>query len=408
MGLERCRGCGAGEIGVVLDFGATPIADRLATAEDPGADDPRAPLSLGACRGCGLVQLTEALDPALLFDDRYPYLSSVSATLNTEAEALAGRLVRELALGPDSRVLEIASNDGYLLRHFREAGIPVLGIDPAGPAVEAARERGIPTVQGFFDRAQAARLASEGERADLVIANNVLAHTPDIDGFLEGVATVMKPSGRAVFEVQWLYRLVAANAFDTIYHQHVFYFSLAALLPLLAAHGLTVIEAEPIAAQGGSLRVHAARGGEAGASVAEILELEAGAGLGAEPELDGFAGRVETTASQIRDLVREFTDAGHRVAGYGAAAKATTLLHACSLGAGEVSFIVDRNPVKQGKFMPGSRIPITAPERLRADPPAAVLLLAWNLADEILAQEKAYIEAGGRFILPLPQPRILP
>ena len=408
MNRDGCRSCGKIGLVPVLDLGFAPIADRLVASDSPPSDDPHAPLAVASCGSCGLVQLTHTVDPADLFDDHYPYLSSVSDTLKAEAETLAGRLIGELALDGESWVFEIASNDGYLLRHFQRAGIPVLGIDPARPAVEAAMAHRIDTLHGFFDRALGARLAAEGHRADLVIANNVLAHVPDVDGFLEGVALVTKPTGRAVFQVQWLHDLIKGNAFDTIYHQHVFYFSLTALLPLLARHDFTVLEVERIPAQGGSLRLHAGRAGEPGASVGEILEIERRSGLGAAPALEAFAGRVEATAARIRDLVRGFRRNGDVVAAYGAAAKGTTLLHVCSLGAEDISYVVDRNPVKQGQFMPGSRIRIVAPDKLRMDPPTAILLLAWNLADEILGLEAAYIRSGGRFIVPLPEPRFLP
>ena len=266
-----CRSCGTGDLDLVIDFGTVPIADRLVGAGDPPDEDPRAPLALTVCGQCGLVQLAKTVDPSILFDGRYPYLSSISATLTDQAKALAERLIAELSLDPGAQVTEIASNDGYLLRHFQDAGIGVLGIDPAGPAVEAAKARGIPTLSRFFDPAMAAELAADGHAADLIIANNVLAHVPDIQGFLAGIRRVLKPSGRAVFEVQWLHDLVVGNAFDTVYHQHVFYFSLSNLLPLLSRFGLTVLEVERIPAQGGSLRLHAGRDGQAGDSVAAIL-----------------------------------------------------------------------------------------------------------------------------------------
>lgn len=407
MTRDTCGGCGQSELVPTLDFGDAPIADRLVAMDSLPSEDPRAPLALTSCTHCGLVQLDQVVDPRKLFDDQYPYLSSVSSTLRAESEILANRLIRQCSLDGGSKVLEVASNDGYLLRYFHEAGIKVLGVDPAKPAVEAAQACGIRTLHSFFDLALAEKLAEQGEVADLVIANNILAHVPDVNGFLAGLALVTKPSGRIVLQVQWLHDLVAGNAFDTIYHQHVYYFSLTSLLPLVTRHGFTIVEVERVAAQGGSLLIEIARDGEPNASVHEILEIERQSGLGCPASLGQFADRVKETCARIGELVREFKSNGGVVAAYGAAAKGTTLLHLCNLDSEDVSYVVDRNPQKQGRYMPGSRIPIVGPDKIRNEAPSAILLLAWNLADEILCQEAEYIQGGGHFIIPLPEPRVI-
>jgi len=408
MNRTACRGCGRSGLEVVLDLGQMPLANAILEEADLARPEPRYPLALAYCPDCWLVQITETVAPELLFRE-YAYFSSVSDEFVEHARAIAERLIVERGLGPDSLVVELASNDGYLLQHYATAGVPVLGIDPARNVAEVATARGVPTLAEFFTLELADELARSGRTADVVHANNVIAHVPDLNGFVAGIARILKPGGVAVVETPYLRELVERLEFDTIYHEHVFYHSLTALSGVFERNGLGVVDVERLAVHGGSLRVFAAHSGaaEATRAVHSLLAEEAAVGLCSPGYYATFAGRVEALGRELRTMLAGLRSGGHTVAAYGAAAKGAVLLNAFDIGPDVVSFVVDRSPHKQGHLMPGVHIPIVAPDQLVARRPQECLLLAWNFADEVLAQQAEYRRLGGRFIIPVPKPTLV-
>jgi SAM-dependent methyltransferase len=402
-----CRGCGKAELEVVLDLGEMPLANAILGPADLEAAEPRYPLALAYCPLCWLVQITRTVDPDLLFRE-YTYFSSVSDAFVEHSRTIAERLIAERRLGPDSLVVELASNDGYLLQHYARAGVPVLGIDPARNIAEVATARGIPTLAEFFTRDLARELARTGRTADVVHANNVIAHVPDLNGFVAGIATILKPGGVAVIETPYLRELVDRLEFDTIYHEHIYYHSLTALSRVFERNGLAVVDVERIPMHGGSLRVFAEpAGGRPGGAVRSLLAEEAAVGLCSPTYYASFAARVAELGRELRSMLIDLRARGRTIAAYGAAAKGAVLLNAFDLDASLISFVVDRSPHKQGHWMPGVHIPIVAPDQLVARRPDACLLLAWNFADEILAQQAEYRRLGGKFIIPVPKPTLV-
>jgi SAM-dependent methyltransferase len=397
-----CISCGAAPLQPILDLGATPLANALLTEKELAAPEPRFPLELRFCAKCALVQITERVPPERLFGE-YAYFSSFSDTVVAAAKALAQRLAKERRLGAGSLVVEVASNDGYLLRHYRDAGVPVLGIEPAANIARVANERGIPTQCRFFGREMAANLP----RADVLHANNVLAHVPDLNGFVAGIAAVLKPSGVAVIEVPYVRDLIERCEFDTIYHEHLCYFSASALEPLFRRHGLGLAALERIPVHGGSLRLFIEKGFSAGPSGKTLLEEEKSLGMLEHRYYAGFAAKVEKLRRELRALLARLKVEGKRVAAYGASAKGSTLLNYFGIGAAELDYVVDRSTEKQGRYTPGTHLPILPPAHLLQDRPDYVLLLTWNFQDEILAQQAAYRSGGGKFIVPIPELRIV-
>jgi SAM-dependent methyltransferase len=408
--LAACRISGSTNLVPVLSLGALPLANALRTEAQLGESEPRYPLELVFAPESALLQLTLSVAPEQLFSD-YVYFSSFSNGMVNSASALVDRLVRERRLGARSLALEIASNDGYLLQHYKQRDVPVLGIEPAANVARVAvAERGIPTRTEFFGLDLAHKLVAEGIRADVVHANNVLAHVPDLNGFVEGLRVVLKSDGVAVIEVPYLRDMLDRCEFDTIYHEHLSYFSLTSLQRLFARHALAIVDVERIPLHGGSLRVFvtAARPGRAAAStVAALLAEEVSWGVGEPAAYADFAGRVERLRADLRELLGRLKSDGKRIAAYGAAAKGSVLLNYCGIGADLLDYVVDRSTVKQGRYMPGVPLRIEAPERLLADRPDYVLLLAWNFADEIMAQQDDYRRRGGRFVIPVPAPRVV-
>ncbi|WP_135552823.1 class I SAM-dependent methyltransferase [Paenibacillus cymbidii] len=406
--LHRCRFCREPLTDTFVDLGLSPLANRFVRPEE--ADRPALfyPLHASVCRSCLLVQVGEYETPAAIFAD-YPYFSSYSDSWLAHAEQFAASAVKRFALGPRSQVVEVASNDGYLLQYFRERGVPALGIEPAGNVAQAARDKGIPVIAAFFGTELARRLASDGLRADLLVANNVLAHVPDLNDFVAGIALLLKDDGTASLEFPHLLELMRHGQFDTIYHEHFSYFSLHAVRRIFAAHGLAVVDAEPLPTHGGSLRVYARRSdaapGErrAGAGVANLLRLEREAGLLRLDAYTGFAERATRAKTAIWRFLLEQRAAGRTVAGYGAPAKGNTLLNYCGVDRSLLSYVVDRNPHKQGQLLPGTLIPVYAPERLRETKPDTVVVMPWNLKREI-ADSLGFVKAwGGRLAVLLPE-----
>jgi SAM-dependent methyltransferase len=368
------------------------------------------PLHAWVCGDCLLVQLEEFEAPENIFSD-YAYFSSYSDTWLQHAERFAGTVSGRFGMGTASQIVEIASNDGYLLQYFKQRGVPVLGIEPAVNVARAAEEKGIPTRVEFFGTQCAGQLASEGVRADLIVANNVLAHVPSANDFVEGIRMLLAPQGVATLEFPHLLRMMLENQFDTIYHEHFSYFSLLAADRLFGRHALRVFDVEELLTHGGSLRLYVCHAGEAKhartSAVDKVLADERSARL---DSLDAYAAFQEQVRATKRGLLKFLIDtknAGKRIAAYGAAAKGNTLLNYCGIRGDFLDFVADRSPHKQGRYLPGTHIPIVHPERIREARPDLLLILPWNIKDEVMQQNAFIREWGGRFVVPIPQVTVL-
>jgi hypothetical protein len=403
---SQCRSCGQVGLTPILSLGKTPLANRLLTDEQLGSDEPCYPLDLVLCTSCALVQITETVPPEVLFSD-YAYFSSFSDGMLRSADQLAHDLVKSRRLDSGCLAVEIASNDGYLLQFYRQQGVPVLGIEPAANIATVAEEqRGVPTICEFFGRTIAQRLYRRGQLADVVHANNVLAHVADLNGFVAGLQLILRDDGVAVIEAPYVKDLIDHAEFDTIYHEHLCYFSLTALDHLFRRHGLRVVDVERIAIHGGSLRVYVGKTGSASARVTKLLDEERSWGVSKPEYYEGFGRRVQRLRDELLSLLKQLKGEGRRIAVYGASAKGSTLLNYFGVGRETLDFVVDRSTVKQGRYTPGTHLKIYSPEKLVEERPDYVLLLSWNFADEILAQQEAYRRAGGKFIIPIPQLKV--
>jgi len=403
--ISGCRACGDPGLVRLLELGELPLANALLSAADLVREEPRYPLTLAFCPRCTLVQIEETVDPEVLFGT-YLYFSSFSETMLQHAREEALHLAARRRLGPGSLVVEIASNDGYLLKNFVAMGVPVLGIEPAGNIAAAAEASGVRTENSFFGLELARRLRAEGVRADVVIANNVLAHVADLDGTASGIATILAGDGLAAIEFPYVGDMIDAVEFDTIYHEHLCYFSLHAVSAVFARHGLSVTDVERHPIHGGSLRIYLERAGnDVSAAVRRLLDEESARGMNAARFYEDFAARVKSLGRDLVGELRKRKAAGQTLAAYGASAKGSTLMNAFGIGVELLDFVADRSTVKQGRYTPGNHVPIVGPEALMEKRPDAVLLLTWNFADEIFRQQAAYLNAGGTFVVPIPSVR---
>jgi 2-polyprenyl-3-methyl-5-hydroxy-6-metoxy-1,4-benzoquinol methylase len=407
----KCRFCGGGDASTFADLGTSPLVQSFLEAGRLHAMEPFYPLHARVCHACLLVQLDEFVAPAEIFSE-YAYFSSFSDAWIAHAARYADRMRERLRLGTGSLVVEIASNDGYLLRHFAAAGVPVLGIEPAANVARAAVEAGVRTDVSFHSRANAARIVREHGRADLVIGNNVLAHVPDLNDFVAGLQLLMKPGAVLTMEFPHLQRLIEESQFDTIYHEHFSYFSFSTAARVFAAHGLALFDVEELPTHGGSIRIYGCHADDRtkppSERVARMRAQERQLGLEDLATYRRFDERVKAMKRDILEFLIDLKRRGKTIVGYGAPGKGNTLLNYCGIRTDFLDYTVDRNPYKQGRFTPGTRIPIHPPERIRETRPDVVLILPWNWREEIVEQ-MAYIRKwGGRFAVPIPRPQILP
>lgn len=405
-----CRACGTPLHRTFVDLGHMPLSNAYLEPEQLEQPEPTYPLHVRVCDHCLLVQIDQVVPPEEIFSD-YAYFSSFSDSWVEHARLFAEEATERFRLGPDSLVVEVASNDGYLLRHFVDLQVPVLGIEPATNVAEVALAAGVPTDVRFFNLAVAGEMAAQGQQADLIVGNNVLAHNPQLNDFVAGLAVLLKPSGVISVEVPHLLELIEGVQFDTIYHEHFSYFSLAAAEWVLRKHALRVFDVQRLPTHGGSLRLLICHSGdprpeEPGVDTVRALEREAG--LHAPDGYEGFAERVEHCRRSLLGFLAVAKKEGKAVVAYGAAAKGNTLLNYCDVTADDIRFVADRSPHKQGRYMPGSRLPIRGPEAVDGSEPDYLVILPWNLADEISEQMKHVRGWGGRFVVPIPEVSVEP
>lgn len=409
MSFGRCRFCSQSLNHSFADLGYSPLANTYLTAEDLTKPEITYPLHAFVCENCFLVQVHEFESPQHIFGD-YPYFSSYSQSWLRHAEAYANMMIDKFSLNNTSQVIEVASNDGYLLKYFKARGIPVLGIEPATNVAKVAVANGIPTVNKFFGVETAKQVAADGYQADVMCGNNVLAHVPNINDFVGGMPYLLKPGGVLTMEFPHLLRLIEKNEFDTIYHEHFSYISLLTAQKLFEHHGMRLFDVEEIPTHGGSVRIyacHAGSGHQDSGRVGALIELERKAGLDKIATYTGFQQHIEEIKCELLEFLLKAKRAGHTVAGYGAPAKGTTLLNYCGARREFVVYTVDRSPHKQNHYLPGLQIPIHAPEKIFETKPTYVLLLAWNLAPEIMEQMAGIKEWGGKFVIPIPKVQVV-
>jgi SAM-dependent methyltransferase len=409
VAAQKCRFCGSGLQRVFLDLGMSPLCESYPARSDLDRGEKYYPLRVFVCDECLLVQLQEYESPESIFSD-YAYFSSYSDSWLKHAQKYCKKMIGYLGLDEQSFVVEVASNDGYLLQYFVQDHVPVLGIEPAANVAETAENKGVPTLVRFFGTAVARELAAQNKCGDLVLGNNVLAQVPDLNDFVEGLRLILKPHGVLTLEFPHLLRLIQHREFDTIYHEHFSYFSLLTTVRILETHGLRVFDVEELASHGGSLRVYACRNDDENrpcqASVAKVIGDERSAGLSSSEGYEGFALQVKETKLALLEFLIKAAREGKTVAGYGAPGKSATLLHYCGFGKDLIEYTVDRSPFKQGRFLPGTHIPIYHPDRIKETKPDYVLILPWNLKSEIMDQLAYVREWGAKFVVPIPEAAI--
>jgi SAM-dependent methyltransferase len=408
-GTKLCRFCGAGLQKTFVDLGLSPLCETYPSAADLNRGEMYYPLHVYVCEKCFLVQLDEYESAENIFSD-YAYFSSFSDSWLKHCENYTKKMISKFGLGPQSFVVEVASNDGYLLQYFVQQKVPVLGIEPAANVAKVAVEKGVPSLVEFFGVKCAKKLAAEGRQADLILGNNVFAQVPDVNDFVEGFRILLKPEGVLTLEFPHLLKLIEENEFDTIYHEHFSYFSLFTTIKILEAHGLKVFDVDELKSHGGSLRVYACKKESTthplGPNVQKVLADEEKADQFVLKGYENYARQVKDTKLALIDVLLTAAKQGKKVAGYGAPGKSATLLHYCGIGKDLIEYTVDRSPYKQGRFLPGTRIPIFHPDKIRETKPDYVVILPWNLKDEIMAQLQFIREWGGRFIVPIPKAAI--
>lgn len=407
QGEINCRSCESNDIDIFLDLGEKPPSDRILTEKMLNEPEPVFPLEVGFCQQCSLVQILETVPPEELFLDSYQYFSSFSPTILENAKENVQNLIVDRGLSGKSLVVELASNDGYLLKNYVQAGIPALGIDPAPLQSKAAEENGVPTLKEFFTVSLAKRLRQEGRRADVVHGNNVLAHVADTNGFVEGIRILLKDNGVAVLEVPYVKDLIEKCEFDTIYHEHLCYFSVTSLQYLFRRHNLYLNRVEQIPIHGGSLRLFVEPHQAVSDSVVHLMNLEREQGITTLSYYNDFGKRVESLKVALHSMLTKLKSENKTIAAYGAAAKGSTMINYVDIGTELIDFVVDRNTYKHGKYMPGKHLPVFPTEKLLESQPDYVLILAWNFSEEIIAQQQEYRKKGGKFIIPVPSPTVV-
>jgi 2-polyprenyl-3-methyl-5-hydroxy-6-metoxy-1,4-benzoquinol methylase len=405
----KCRFCG-GPLAEVVDLGMSPLCESFVSEQQLNSMEPFYPLVVHVCRDCLLVQLQEYVAPAQIFPE-YAYFSAFSDAWLDHARRYVELMTARFGLGPMSRVIELGSNDGYLLQFFVQKGIPALGIDPAANVAKAAEARGVPTLVRFFGVETARELADKNTQGDLVLGNNVLAQVTDVNSFVEGVRVILKPHGVCTIEFPHLLKTMVDNQFDQIYHEHFSYFTALAAERIFAAHGMRIFDVEELWTHGGSLRIYACHAADEShatlPAVSALMQRERDAGLDRLDTYVNFADQVRATKRKLLNFLIEAKSAGKSLAGYGAPGKSSTLLNYCGIRTDFLDYTVDRNPYKHGKYLPGTHIPIFPPERIAETKPDYVLILPWNLKDEIMSQ-LAYIRNwGGKFVVPIPEPLVI-
>jgi len=407
--MPDCRFCKTPLSHTLVDLGMSPLCESYLSQKQLNQTEAFHPLHVYVCQECFLVQLDTYVSATHIFSE-YAYFSSYSDSWVEHSRLYTEKMIERFHLGPKNHVIEVASNDGYLLQHFVARGIPVLGVEPAANVAEVATRKGVPTLVEFFGEKTARELVAEGRQADLLLGNNVLAQVPDLNDFVNGLKILLKPRGVLTLEFPHLMKLMEESQFDTIYHEHFSYFSLITTGKILGAHGLLVFDVEELPTHGGSLRVYARHADDAskptGKRVRELLDREAQAGFNGLECYASFGEQVRETKRKLLQFLIEAKRAGKSIAGYGAPGKGNTLLNYCGIRSDFLDYTVDRNPYKQGKFLPGTHIRIFHPDKLKETKPDYVLILPWNLKNEIMEQVSYIREWGGRFLVPIPEARV--
>lgn len=406
--MSRCIVCNSSDVEMVLDLGETTLANKFVAKEELGQPEPSHPLRVGFCKGCGHVQLTEIVPPPAMFD-HYLYISSMSETLKAHLKSLSEAVVQRRGLGTGDLVVDVGCNDGALLSCFKAQGVRILGVDPAANLAELARQKGVETVTAFFGTETARKVVAEHGQAAIITATNTFPHLPYLDDFVGGLDVLLRPDGMFVLEAHYLQDLLDASAFDTVYHEHCSYWALKPMMRLFEARGFEVADVERLPVHHGQLRAWVQRKGAGPVSprVAAQAAAEEAAGLDKVTTFHAFAERVQALKTELNATLDRLIAEGLTVVGYGAPAKGNTLLTFLGIGPDRIGYIADKSPLKQGRYTPGTHIPVVPPERLLTDRPDYVLLLAWNFAEEIMEQQAEYRAGGGRFIIPVPEVKIV-